>query len=109
MENKNLSFPYSVAYPFCFRTHRCIVNVSRGCVREIDFNIVRHFFKEVGRNQPLLTIKFTLQHDGKFGEYLTKANVGFQEGKEILLPIAKAVRKRRCPAKVTGGLKSLHT
>lgn len=68
MENKNLRFSYSVAYPFCFCTHRCIVNISRGCIRQKDFNIIRHFFKKVGRNQPLLSIKFTLQHDENFSE-----------------------------------------
>lgn len=39
------------------------MDVARGCVREKDFNIIRHFFKEVGRNQPLLSVEFTLRAD----------------------------------------------
>lgn len=107
MENKNnLSFSNAIAYPFCFCTHRRVVDKAWGCIRQIDLYIVRHFFKEVGRNQPLLSIKFTLHMVKSSVNVLTKANVGFQEGRRLFLTVSEAVRSRRYPSKVTWELKS---
>lgn len=48
------------AYPFCLGARGGVLGVARGCVGEKDFNIIRHFFEEVGRNQPLLAIELPL-------------------------------------------------
>lgn len=68
MENGGLSVSQWVAYPFCLGPHGGVMDVARGSVGEKDFNIIRHFFKEVGRNQPLLPIEFTLRAEESFSE-----------------------------------------
>lgn len=52
--------PEGAAYPFGLGSHGRVVGVARGRVREEHFHVVRHFFEEVGRNQPLLAIELPL-------------------------------------------------